>query len=136
MKISVNKIPPEGCVLQEAIDSAYLDLGAASIRFLGLLSVKAEVYRVTNAVTVTLGLKGMMAVSCNRCLKEFESPLTKNIKLNYAIESPDEVLDIDQDIREEIILDYPIQSLCDARCRGLCPHCGKNLNEGKCNCSL
>jgi uncharacterized protein len=43
-------------------------------------------------------------------------------------------IDLNPDIREEIILVYPIKPLCSIDCKGLCPKCGKNLNEGKCNC--
>ena len=134
MKIYVNRIPPEGYVLNETVDSVLLDLDAASIQFRGPLKIEARVFKVTNAVTVTLGLTGMTVASCNRCLKEFESPFTKSIKLDYAAERPDQVLDLSQDIREEIILDYPIQFLCAVDCLGLCPHCGKDLNEGECGC--
>ena len=45
-------------------------------------------------------------------------------------------IDLDQDIREEIILDYPIKPLCRPDCKGLCPRCGKNLNEGGCSCGV
>ena len=36
--------------------------------------------------------------------------------------------------REEIILGYPVKFLCKIDCLGLCPKCGQNLNEKKCDC--
>jgi uncharacterized protein len=37
-------------------------------------------------------------------------------------------------IREELILAVPEYVLCREECRGLCPRCGKDLNEGPCAC--
>jgi uncharacterized protein len=44
-------------------------------------------------------------------------------------------IDLQPIIREEGILAVPIHALCFPDCKGLCPHCGQNLNEGTCGCS-
>jgi uncharacterized protein len=36
---------------------------------------------------------------------------------------------------EEFSLALPVKPLCRPDCKGLCPECGKNLNEGACGCS-
>ena len=33
-----------------------------------------------------------------------------------------------------MLLELPMNLLCSEECRGLCPHCGKNLNREKCAC--
>ena len=38
-------------------------------------------------------------------------------------------------LREHVILSAPMQPLCSDDCVGLCPRCGKNLNEGRCQCA-
>lgn len=38
------------------------------------------------------------------------------------------------ELREAILLELPSLPLCSEDCKGLCPHCGKNLNEGPCDC--
>lgn len=50
------------------------------------------------------------------------------------IEAPDYMLDTDALLRDDILLGLPSKFLCKDSCKGLCPKCGKNLNEGKCNC--
>ena len=40
-----------------------------------------------------------------------------------------------QRLWEEFSLALPVKPLCRPDCRGLCPECGKNLNEGACGCS-
>ena len=50
------------------------------------------------------------------------------------ISENDEELDITDDLRAEILLELPTNILCSEDCKGLCPHCGINLNESTCNC--
>jgi uncharacterized protein len=38
-------------------------------------------------------------------------------------------------LREHVILSAPMQPLCGDDCLGLCARCGKNLNEGRCQCA-
>jgi len=38
-------------------------------------------------------------------------------------------------IREQVLLALPTRPLCDEDCRGLCPSCGADLNEGDCRCA-
>ena len=44
-------------------------------------------------------------------------------------------LDIDGQLAEALLLDFPRKILCSEDCPGLCFKCGKNLKYGKCNCT-
>ncbi|MBQ4557691.1 MAG: DUF177 domain-containing protein [Clostridia bacterium] len=44
------------------------------------------------------------------------------------------MLDIDEQLTEVLMLDFPTRILCKEDCKGLCQKCGKDLNEGQCNC--
>ena len=46
----------------------------------------------------------------------------------------DNVLDLTELVCEDIILSLPTRFLCREDCKGICSKCGKNLNEGKCDC--
>jgi uncharacterized protein len=46
----------------------------------------------------------------------------------------DKKLDLLAPVEEEIMLEMPSRTLCKDDCLGLCQKCGKNLNEGDCNC--
>ena len=37
-------------------------------------------------------------------------------------------------VEQALLLELPLVPLCDDDCRGLCPRCGANLNEGPCQC--
>ena len=43
-------------------------------------------------------------------------------------------LPLDSLVEADLILSLPSKVLCREDCRGLCPHCGKDLNEGLCGC--
>ena len=38
-------------------------------------------------------------------------------------------------VREQVLLSLPTRTLCRVDCKGLCQHCGENLNQAKCHCS-
>ena len=46
----------------------------------------------------------------------------------------DKVLDVDEQLREEILLCFPQKILCSDDCPGLCPKCGKPKRDGACGC--
>ena len=61
-----------------------------------------------------------------------EKQLEENVDEYAVIE--DGHLDLDELIREEILLSFPMRILCDPDCPGLCPKCGKPLRLGDCGC--
>jgi uncharacterized protein len=90
-------------------------------------------------------------LECSRCLSEYEESLSSDLDfvVNLAL-TPEEInvdedgyfiadpssafFDIDDLVREAIILALPLKPLCSEDCRGLCPICGTDLNRSQCNC--
>ncbi len=90
--------------------------------------------------------------ACARCLSQVERTLSfpfertvaeeKNLTEQQREESVDEYaivqngrLDLDEELREVLILEMPMRFLCSEDCPGLCPKCGKPKRDGSCNCS-
>ena len=88
---------------------------------------------------------------CDRCLDHVDGEFTLDFERVVADEGTlteeqieenvDEYvivengrLDIDEQLAEALMLDFPRKILCSEDCPGLCPKCGKSLKEGKCNC--
>jgi len=134
MKIDTSQIPAEGIVLEEDILAYELDLDTDTVRISGAVHARAEFSRITNAITVRLELDVPLEMQCSRCLNTFAFQMDRTLKLNYHAEKANQTLDLNPDIRQEIFLEYPIKPLCGPDCKGLCPSCGKNLNEGPCSC--
>lgn len=83
---------------------------------------------------------------CDRCARQvdkrcdysFSHILVRSLENeddDHYIEVRDEKLNLDQLVREDILLELPTKFLCREDCRGICPKCGKNLNDGPCGCS-
>jgi uncharacterized protein len=53
----------------------------------------------------------------------------------FVFEPVGRSLDLSSAVREEVILAMNSYVVCAPECRGLCPRCGKNLNEGPCDCA-
>lgn len=136
MKIDVASIPPEGWSLTESVTGKKLDIDTEFVRFTGPVRIGAEVSRITNAVTVRLWVAGTMQADCSRCLEGFSVDFEKRFDLNYPVDKSIRTIDLDPDIREEILLDYPFKALCSEGCLGLCPKCGCNLNQEACKCKV
>lgn len=88
---------------------------------------------------------------CNRCLKDVEVEDEVNYKSQLASEIPqygtsdednqidyvlleDGKIDIQELIRQLIILSIPLKTVCEETCQGLCSGCGVNLNIDECQC--
>ena len=72
---------------------------------------------------------------CDRCLNPSSEDLV--IEFNEELDKSNiegDIADLTEMIRDTLIASQPIQNLCKEDCKGLCPVCGKNLNEGECNC--
>jgi len=150
MKININKIPLEGLTLEEEVNPSKLDLDTDIVKFREPIKITAQVLRITNALTVDLTLNFSLYMDCSCCLNGFKAEFKKNLQLNYLVSNSESsidtstslechgersrTIDLNPDIRDEIILDYPMRPLCSPVCKGLCVKCGQNLNEGKCNC--
>jgi len=134
MKINANQILPDGLCLEEEVVASTLELETEIVKFRKPIKIKADITKITNALSADVFLKYSICVTCGRCLKEVELDFNKNFILNYLVSKSESLIDLSPDIREEIILDYPLKPLCDPDCKGLCPKCGKNLNEVECSC--
>jgi len=97
-------------------------------------------------------------LECGRCLRSYRLPVEMAIEEElpleghpWAPEQPDEeieelpedekeplfvnnIFDLEEYLRQSILVNVPIKPLCEEACKGLCPHCGANLNDGPCDC--
>ena len=82
---------------------------------------------------------------CDRCCEDVDRQMTYRFEhtLVQQLENedddgylviPDLNLDMEELAASDISLELPTKVLCSEDCKGLCPKCGKNLNEGSCGC--
>ena len=100
-------------------------------------------------IVVRGNVVGTLAQECRRCLDPVDVPLREEVTLVFAppdllgdggdgeirvLPADEREVDLTEPIREEVVLAAPAYVLCDPDCRGLCPHCGADLNETTCEC--
>lgn len=97
-----------------------------------------------DSVRVAGTLQAKLVLQCSRCLEpvvwdagaDFDelfmaAPGEEDV---YAYNRETKRISLDQMIYDILSVDIPLQVLCSDTCRGLCPQCGRNLNEGPCEC--
>ena len=132
MKIQVNRIPEDGLRERATYDPAALDMERDDVRFVQPFAVDAFITKADTELIVDAEIHCPVRLACARCLEEFDSTVTAKALFTYKVESTD-VVDITEDIRQEIVLAYPMVPVCRPDCKGLCALCGQNLNAGTCS---
>lgn len=107
----------------------------------------------TNAgdgILVTGIVRASVTGECDRCLEPAAFEVAGEIEEYYLFEEPedpesyedgfeligpDRVIDLGDAISDAVVMDTPFVVLCQPDCKGLCPTCGANLNEGDCGCA-
>ena len=115
------------------------------------LAWQVDITNTGDALLVMGTVEGAATTSCVRCLGDVAVPLVGEIEGYFLIgdgaSAPDEMEDDEFDrlpadniidmgplIKAALLLEIPLVPLCDDECKGLCPTCGANLNEGPCDC--
>lgn len=97
-------------------------------------------------VSVNMHVTFHFIAPCDRCMTEVDRVYDFHFQHLLADHLNDEDnddflliedmrLDLEDFVREDIFLTLPTKFLCKEDCKGLCPQCGKNLNEGSCSCT-
>ena len=109
------------------------------------VTIKGNVSNKASLVRLEAEIAYCYEAPCDRCgvNTKREHTLTLEKSLAASIEgeesdtiliTPDMKLDLDELVYSEVIVSLPMKHLCSDECKGICFKCGKNLNEGECNC--
>ena len=134
MKVNVKRIPIQGEMLRGAEPASIMDLDEPNIHFLREVEYDLLAQVQGNALLVTGKLRTPATLRCSRCLRIFDQVLQVQQFVFHQELHGEDFVDLTANIREDIILELPQRALCDQDCKGLCPRCGQNLDEGACQC--
>jgi uncharacterized protein len=114
------------------------------------IGVEGTVEKTNGQFLLSAEITASADLLCDRCLAPMRTPIAPRYRMWYVLEGgntprvdPAElqvipagltVIELDEDVRQTILLSVPLKHVCREDCRGLCPRCGKNLNEGPCGC--
>ena len=119
------------------------------------IHLEAQLRRVATEVTIAGRIATTLEMSCARCLKPYPEAFDDTFEIVYRPQSDAEAgneIELDETalkvsyyegesiklaelLRDQLLLLVPVKPLCKADCAGLCPSCGKDLNEGACACA-
>ncbi|WP_409227446.1 YceD family protein [Gudongella sp. SC589] len=116
------------------------------------IHIEGNLYRVDGEILIETKGRYLYQAPCDRCLAESSNEISFKAsgKLmeeesgnNIEDEESDEVVyyrdmyvNLDDYIWNQIASSLPMKFLCSEDCKGLCQKCGKNLNEGPCDCTV
>ena len=157
MKITVSSIPEEGLNLRFSKGREWLEKAVSDqadpVACVQDIQVTCQVRRLAENVFLEGSIDTVLELTCCRCLEAALLPVKTAFR--YALEplperqSPEmelgsedlesgyyeeDIIELEQLVLEQILLQIPIRVLCTENCRGLCPHCGMNLNQETCRC--
>jgi len=131
-------------------------VASSGLEFSGLIDVAVVVDKMGEELFVRADVRAAVHAECARCLVEFDVPVAAHLEALYVPDSEHDasdsrasraesesqrllyysagLVDLGDQVIEAASLAVPMKPLCRADCRGLCPHCGANLNDGNCAC--
>ena len=118
-----------------------------TVSFDGPVHIDGVITERSGCMLLTLKASVSYDTECARCLKKLHRThvfdLSKNVAVSGSLQDEDNddyvivedrALLLDDIVEELLFLELPSRDLCSEDCLGLCPKCGKDLNEGKCSC--
>jgi uncharacterized protein len=131
-----------------------LDLLEERVQLFEPAVVKGQIKLTDSQVLVEGHIASRAHVECDRCLQPVELPVSTDFALDYVTGSEYEsseaaelseeqlalsvfdgdAIDVDEIVKEQILLAVPARTLCREDCKGICPECGINRNTGECSC--
>jgi len=125
------------------------DFNINNLKFINTISILLQLYKVDDDISGSIKIKYEYTEECSRCLKKYKNIIEKeeNMFISsekissenkdadvFYIQLKNGYIEIDDVVEEIFHINRPIKPLCDENCKGLCPECGTNLNDEKCDC--
>jgi uncharacterized protein len=120
-------------------------------RFSGTIKIEAKLDKSVRQLFLQAGIQAERSFFCDRCLDNFHQELNTAYSMVYVqgvrstvdLNKEEEIqiltadmnyIDLDDDVRQYILLTIPQKLLCRDDCQGFCPTCGVNKNIASCTC--
>jgi uncharacterized protein len=163
LRVNLKDIPPEGLEMGCEVNPEWLEIPPDEGKVNGVFRWEGYIIKTSDGASVSGTLSGVIVRECVRCLQEFNdqvsipciavfqpvksdtgrlSTVDQKTKISDSLDQVEEEIypyegnqvGLEKMLREQVILNSPIQPLCRLDCLGLCEICGRNLNQGPCRC--
>ena len=155
MRIELDKLEGAGGQFAHAYEPGELVLDEEHVRLTGAPEISARASRSDHQVRLRGRITARAQVECDRCLQSVDLPVETSFDVSYVpaadytseaeaaeLQEEDlslsvfdgETIDVDDLVREQVLLALPTRALCREECKGLCPVCGADKNNDSCAC--
>lgn len=152
LRVNLGQLGREGFATAEEVIPAEHELWKdTELAWVDGVAVKLHATNAGTGEVVARGsVDGVLKHDCRRCLEPVETRFRRDLTLvfvadgsdesdesgSYPFDESDSELDMSTAVREEILLEANPYVVCTPDCAGLCPQCGTNLNEARCDCTV
>ncbi len=134
--IDVARLDRDGEDFEGELDCSVIDIDEELLKAFGTLRYDLFVQLLGSELLVRGSLSQDFDAVCSRCGGDFDFTVTvDDFVTSMEADDKTQFVDLTDALRECIILNLPTYPVCQQGCLGICPICGKNLNEGACSCS-
>lgn len=155
MRIEIDSLEKGNGTFAHTYEAGEIVLDEEHARLTRQPEVKGRVSTTGHEVSVAGHLSAEAEVDCDRCLKSVSVPVEADFEVTYVpaaeyaqetdaaeLQEDDltqavfdgESIDLDELVREQVLLAMPTRALCKEDCKGLCPTCGADKNAEDCAC--
>src|SRR5918912_4543616 len=155
MRIEVDKLEKAGNTFSHVYEPEEIVLDEEHARLTAPPEVSGRASRTDREVRLRGRITARAEVDCDRCLKAVDVPVETDFDVTYVpaadyvaqreaaeLQENDlglsvfdgEAIDVDELVREQVLLALPARALCKEECKGLCPVCGADRNANPCAC--
>ena len=137
IRVNTAEIGPDGLPLVGEEKPDFLELDTTKgipVKVLENVKYNFHASMAGQDLLVTGSAFTRIRTECSKCLKEIEIRIGSDKICIFKEKVPDEIIDLTDDVREDILLSLPTRFKCSENCRGLCPGCGADLNTEPCRC--
>jgi uncharacterized protein len=163
MLIEIRELEHHAIDFEERVAPGVIDFGADirqsdDLKTAGRAQLVQEhhgKHQLINDIRIVGDLSARFEVACARCLEPIVQNVARGFDLLYrplGVDAGREEMSVtaaeaevgyyqgegvllDDVLREQVLLALPLKAICRENCKGLCPHCGRNLNHEECNCA-
>jgi uncharacterized protein len=156
MFLDVNELAVRKADLRQTYAPGSVDYHTPDLRQVEPLEVRGTAELIEGQIHISGQLHTRLEMVCARCLEAVVEEVSRDFDLFYR---PLQSMDREEEMRlklddtemaffqgqglfltdvlaEQVLLAMPMKVICRSDCRGLCPHCGTNLNNEECRCSV
>src|SRR5215207_6361109 len=155
MRIEVENLTAAAQPFAHTYRPEEVELEEEGARLVADAAVEGGATRKGEQVRLRGEIKTEVELLCDRCAAPERAPLAVEFDTSFIPQEVEAVkaenvelaaedlllssyegdaVDLDELVREQIVLALPSRRLCREDCKGLCQKCGANLNAGQCSC--